>query len=156
MRDLEKKEFVANIERAIKRLTRAYGFLILAILGAIYIQLAQPELLSATQEEEQVTEEVLPEFENGIHIETGLKEGDNLQLVISNCTNCHSALMITQNRASREGWQHMIEWMQETQNLWDLGDNEPLILDYLALNYAPEKKGRRAPLTNIEWYELED
>ncbi len=49
----------------------------------------------------------------------------------------------------------MIHWMQETQNLWDLGDNEALIVAYLAKNYPPGKKGRRARLTNIEWYDLE-
>ncbi|MBL4586280.1 MAG: monoheme cytochrome C, partial [Flavobacteriales bacterium] len=98
----------------------------------------------------------LPEFENGTHLETGFKEGDNLQLVIANCTGCHSSKMVTQNRATREGWKSMIRWMQETQNLWELGEGEDLILDYLAKYYAPEKKGRRQPLTDINWYELED
>ena len=61
---------------------------------------------------------------------------------------------MTQNRATRDGWKDIIVWMQETQKLWDLGDNEPLILDYLGKNYAPNKKGRRQNLKNIEWYEL--
>lgn len=101
---------------------------------------------------EEVTEEV---NENGIHAATGLKMDDNLDLVINNCTNCHSAKLIAQNKASKEGWKGMIRWMQKTQNLWDLGENEEKILEYLAKNYAPEKQGRRKPLTNIEWYELE-
>ena len=46
--------------------------------------------------------------------------------------------------------------MQETQNLWDLGKNEDIIVKYLATYYAPEKKGRRQNLTNIEWYVLEE
>jgi hypothetical protein len=50
----------------------------------------------------------------------------------------------------------MIDWMQETQGLEDLGEHEPLILDYLAKYYAPQKKGRRPNLENIEWYELEE
>jgi hypothetical protein len=49
----------------------------------------------------------------------------------------------------------MIRWMQATQNLWDLGANEGIILDYLAKHYAPQNTGRRAPLTDITWYELE-
>jgi CxxC motif-containing protein (DUF1111 family) len=85
---------------------------------------------------------------------TGLADDPNIQIIAANCTACHSAKLVTQNRATREGWKSMIQWMQKTQNLWDLGKNEDIILDYLAKNYAPENKGRRAPLDNIEWYEL--
>jgi hypothetical protein len=46
--------------------------------------------------------------------------------------------------------------MQQTQGLWDLGDNEKPILDYLAKNYAPEDAGRRKQLTNVEWYILKE
>jgi len=91
---------------------------------------------------------------NGIHVETGFIVDDNWEIVRATCTACHSAKLVTQNHADREGWTKMIRWMQKTQELWDLGDNEPLILDYLAKNYAPQKKGRRARLTNIEWYDL--
>jgi hypothetical protein len=46
--------------------------------------------------------------------------------------------------------------MQSTQGLWDLGEAEPIILDYLATHYAPEESGRRAAidLDAIEWYIL--
>ena len=57
---------------------------------------------------------------------------------------------------SKERWNATIRWMQETQNLWDLGDNQEIIVNYLVTNYPVEDKGRRASLTNIEWYELED
>ena len=75
--------------------------------------------------------------------------------VIQNCTQCHSAQLVTQNRMSREGWKATIIWMQETQNLWNLGQNEERILSYLSKNYAPNRKGRRENLTDIEWYVLE-
>ena len=91
----------------------------------------------------------------GIHSPTGLKAGEGLQLVITNCTGCHSAKLITQNRATKEGWESIILWMQATQNFWDLGDNLEPIISYLAEHYAPEEKGRRLPLRDIEWYELE-
>ena len=94
--------------------------------------------------------------EDGIHVLTGLKAEEGYKLVWSNCTPCHSARLLTQNRATREGWQSMIRWMQATQNLWDLGPNEEKIIDYLATYYAPEGKGRRKPLTEIEWYKLEE
>ncbi len=93
---------------------------------------------------------------DGIHASTGLVADGNYQLVVSNCTSCHSSKLITQNRATKEGWTKMIKWMQETQNLWDLGENEALIVEYLAKNYAPEFQGRRAALANLDWYELGD
>lgn len=158
MHEPEEQGSIIKIERSIKHLTRAYGSLMFLVLVVIYIQFKHPEIWTASEKAIPVVQEEIevPEFENGIHVESGLKEGENLQLIIANCTSCHSAKMITQNRATREGWLHMIEWMQETQSLWELGDNEALILDYLAANYAPEKKGRRAPLMNIDWYELEN
>ncbi|MCC5937918.1 MAG: hypothetical protein JJU34_11615 [Lunatimonas sp.] len=99
--------------------------------------------------------------EDGMHVTTGLLDGEGLHLVIAHCTACHSAQLITQNRADKAGWKKMIRWMQETQNLWELGTQEEIILDYLATYYAPEDpKGaanfRRVPLQDIEWYELRD
>lgn len=93
---------------------------------------------------------------DGIHVSTGFIADDNYQLVVNNCTSCHSSKLVTQNRATKEGWKKMIKWMQETQNLWDLGENEALIVEYLAKNYAPEFQGRRAALANLDWYELDD
>jgi len=94
--------------------------------------------------------------ENGIHVKTGLKADKDLQIIIQACTSCHSAKLITQNRATREGWKNMIVWMQATQGLPDLGSREPVVLDYLARHYAPKEEGRRANLdiATIEWYIL--
>ena len=75
---------------------------------------------------------------------------------VNNCTNCHSAKVVTQNRMNTERWNATIKWMQETQNLWDLGGNQEVIVNYLVTNYPPIDKGRRMILTDIEWYELED
>jgi len=92
---------------------------------------------------------------NGIDTLTGLAYDENFEMVRANCITCHSSKLITQNRATREGWKAMLDWMTETQNLHDLGDNEGPILDYLAKHYAPKKKGRRANLENVAWYVLE-
>ena len=89
---------------------------------------------------------------DGIHVQTGLAYGEGFDIVRGTCTACHSAKLVTQNRATREGWHQMIRWMQETQGLWELGKNEPIILDYLAKYYAPEETGRRA---NIDLSEVE-
>lgn len=95
-------------------------------------------------------------IENGIHLRTGLIEAEGLTEVVNNCTNCHSAQLVIQNSMSAERWAATIRWMQETQNLWDLGANEDIIINYLVTNYPPEDKGRRAVLTDIEWYELKE
>lgn len=94
---------------------------------------------------------------NGIHVQTGLIYGEGFDIVRGTCTACHSAKLVTQNRATREGWTEMIRWMQAKQGLWDLGANEPVILNYLAKNYAPEEMGRRPNLDveAIEWYVLD-
>ena len=77
---------------------------------------------------------------------TGLALAPGFEVVSAQCTVCHSAKLITQNRADRDGWLSMIRWMQETQGLWSLGDNESAVLDYLAANYGPVAVGRRARL----------
>ena len=84
---------------------------------------------------------------------TGLIVSEHLNLVIANCTGCHSSKLITQFHTDRQGWLEKIRWMQQKQKLWDLGESEPKILDYLAKNYPlSEKVNRRAALKNIEWY----
>ncbi len=95
-----------------------------------------------------------PIIENGIDWGKGLIVDDNYELVYGTCSACHSIDLVTQNSATREGWKDLIVWMQQTQKLWDLGESEALILDYLEKNYAPKEQGRRAPLKDLEWYEL--
>lgn len=94
------------------------------------------------------------DIENGIHLPTGLIVDDGCQEVMVTCAACHSLDLVTQNRDTRKGWKETIVWMQETQKLWDLGEKEDVILDYLAKNYAPEDSGRRKNLENVEWYNL--
>jgi hypothetical protein len=93
-------------------------------------------------------------IENGIHVRTGLIEAEGLMTVVNNCTNCHSSKLVIQNRMNEERWNATIKWMQETQNLWNLGDNQAIIVNYLVSNYPPKSKGRREKLSNIEWYQL--
>ncbi len=77
---------------------------------------------------------------------SGLVIASGFDEVKAQCTACHSGRLVAQNRADRAGWLQMIRWMQDTQNLWPLGEAEPVILDYLAANYGPLPRGRRAPL----------
>ncbi|MEP0200838.1 MAG: hypothetical protein ABJ084_03385 [Halioglobus sp.] len=78
---------------------------------------------------------------------TGLAIAPGFEVVSVQCTVCHSAKLLTQNRGSRDHWLAMIRWMQETQGLWPLGDSEETILDYLAANYGPVNLGRRQLLS---------
>lgn len=150
---MEDKQLFRIIRQVNKVLRAAFVSIAMLLLIIIY----QLTGLFWNSDDKTYSQPTLAEQEiiDGIHTETGLKEGAGLNLVIQNCTPCHSSKLIIQNRMSLDGWAKTIRWMQQTQNLWDLGENEELILTYLANNYAPTKKGRRAPLNNIEWYELD-
>ena len=138
---------------------------VIILLGMVLLVVFQPEISASLEsntsgesaENPAPLTDLSTELVDGKDVETGLLAGDGLELVKANCTACHSSALILQNRFTREGWHSKIEWMQETQGLWDLGGYEAIILDYLAANYAPEApQGRRVPLSGIEWYELKD
>ncbi|WP_190811322.1 monoheme cytochrome C [Flagellimonas sp. S3867] len=157
-----------NVRKAIKQVSRLMTviFVVFGVMAAILVYLMVDPTLSAfnpaAPTEEYVTvplidsDEDFDKIENGIHVRTGLVEAEGLMEVVNNCTNCHSAKLVTQNRMDKERWIATIRWMQETQNLWDLGNNEDIIINYLVINYPAKKKGRRGILTNIEWYELQE
>ncbi|GAB3526402.1 hypothetical protein GCM10027443_01500 [Pontibacter brevis] len=86
--------------------------------------------------------------------QTGLIVAPGLDVVKRTCVSCHSPKLITDKRASRDGWIATIRWMQQNQGLWDLGKDEAVIVDYLAKNYPLQNTGRRPPLQNIKWYKL--
>lgn len=69
---------------------------------------------------------------------TGLVIDTGFDLVSTQCTICHNSELIKQNLQDRNTWKETIRWMQDTQNLWDLGENEPVMLDYLAKHYGIE------------------
>ncbi len=121
-------------------------------------------ILAGCQEESHTTigkedygiknQQVLSKVVDGLHEPTGLKAGIGLTEVLRHCVSCHSAKLITQNRATKEGWKTMIHWMYETQNLPKLGESEQIIIAYLAEHYPPGSSGRRKGLTEIDWYDL--
>lgn len=170
---MEQPNYIQDYEKVIRRLYNALIFLasMAVVLSAflIYYGLAgnpfadRPESEASAQNKPAslpaTTFETVDErIENGIHLGTGLIVAEGFEVVRANCTVCHSGHLVAQNRATREGWQEMIRWMQRTQGLWELGDKEAAILDYLAANYAPQELGRRAnlDLEAIEWYILEE
>ena len=67
---------------------------------------------------------------------TGLIIADNWKLVATHCMLCHSTKGFTAVRLDRKNWEKIIRMMQEKNGLWQLGDIEPKILDYLEKNYG--------------------
>ncbi len=160
-KDFRKERWYRSIRLTIL-LVKVY--VILAVVGLLYLLVGDQFSFGSDtivenfkQENVKKVKEEVETIKDGIHLPTGLVYAEGFDLVRNTCTGCHSAQLVTQNRATRAGWQSMIRWMQETQGLWELGDNEGPILDYLATHYAPEEVGRRANLDieAIEWYVLD-
>lgn len=146
--------------RLIKWVTRSVSAVLVILLimtvGILYFQyFYAPSILTKVEKNELMSAIDSTDVKEGVHVPSGLKADTHLALVIANCTPCHSSKLITQNRATAEGWRNLITWMQNTQNLWDLGEDRDRIVDYLAKNYAPVDQGRRKPLEIKEWYVLE-
>jgi len=157
---MSEQDEIRKVIRTISRLT----YLLLTVTGLVVVLLVyyaiDPKIPALTLSTESTTASLLSEnsdkIEDGIHLRTGLIEAEGLLAVVNNCTNCHSAKLVIQNRMNKERWISTIRWMQRTQNLWQLGDQEDIIIDYLVANYPPQKKGRRQALNEIEWYALEN
>jgi hypothetical protein len=129
-------------------------FIFLIMICGVYHLSFSSKLKVAEKDVELNMQDTIPEIVNGIHLETGfIAEGD-FELIISNCTGCHSSKLVTQNKQTKEGWLELIRWMQKEQKLWDLGQNEEKILNYLSTYYAPKEEGRRKNLKIDDWYEI--
>lgn len=77
---------------------------------------------------------------------------ENWKLVRAHCTACHSSLILKNLRLSRRAWQDVIKRMQTDEGMWELGETEPKILDYLETYFGPDtesssRPGRRALIT---------
>ena len=155
----QEKSFRDNVNTIYNLLMVLFTLFVITGGGLIYYA-NNPDILNFNKASDKLVNATIEEdsdvIENGIHKRTGLIDAEGLMTVVNNCTNCHSAKLVTQNRMSKERWNATIKWMQETQNLWDLGKNQEIIVNYLVTNYPPKRKGRRMSLTNIDWYELED
>lgn len=81
---------------------------------------------------------------------TNLVIANGFEETRANCTVCHSAKVITASKLSRDAWTETIRWMQDTQNLWPLGENKSVIIDYLQTYYGQDSQRviiRRGNLT---------
>jgi len=78
----------------------------------------------------------------------GLPSGPGIDLVLGNCTMCHSTSIILQNHMSREAWDKTITWMQKEQGMWELEpEDRKAILGYLSkhqgINHKMNKNSKR-------------
>ena len=146
----QKDDFKRSEKNAYRFVILFFSLMIVFILGSV-IQLT-------TNLKSNNTTKASQEVEGNSKINSGpsLIKAKGYKTVVNNCTGCHSSKIILQNRMTADGWNSTIKWMQETQNLWDLGDNQEIIVNYLVTNYPILDKGRRENLSEIEWYELEN
>lgn len=106
--------------------------------------------------EKENESEIFPGEIGSIDAESGLIIDHGFTVVKAQCGSCHSTKLVAQNNLSRQGWIELIRWMQKEQNLWDLGKQEEIILDYLEKNFAPKNNGRRKKLEIENWYVLNE
>jgi hypothetical protein len=145
---VNKEELLAQVDGVLKIIK--FVFILILLFPFVFYFSSKIDL----QKEEVTAVVEAPLIKDGIDLESGLIVDENYEIVRGTCSACHSLALVTQNSATREGWKDLIVWMQQTQKLWDLGENEVLILDYLEKNYAPKEHGRRAPLKDVDWYEI--
>jgi mono/diheme cytochrome c family protein len=119
-----------------------------AIVVLALLSLALPVACTKQQPAEPVdTPEPVATAEPDIDQATGFKMTGDWELVRGNCTACHSAKLITQQRGTAQQWLAMIRWMQKKQNLWQFDPGtESRIIAYLSENYPPEAAQRRAAI----------
>ena len=93
-----------------------------------------------------------PAAEYPVDAKSGLIMAPGWQLVSHQCNACHSSLIVAQNHGNRAFWRDTLQWMIDTQGLWDLSDTWEPTLDYLSTYYGQVDMDmetfRRKPLDN--------
>lgn len=83
---------------------------------------------------------------------SGLIMAPGWEIVNYQCNACHTTLLIPQNPGDKEVWRATIQWMIDTQGLWDLSDTWEPVLSYLSTYYDEKEidmsKFRRQPLNS--------
>ncbi len=130
-----------------------FVFPCMAIVLASFTDAVKPDNLPFKKMDIQVNDTLKMDAETGLIID------EKLEMVKAHCTGCHSTKLIQQHRFTREGWIGKIRWMQTNHNLWDLGESEKVVLDYLEKYYSPESAAnkipaRRTSLQPVQWYKL--
>lgn len=82
--------------------------------------------------------------------QSGLIMAPGWELVNYQCNACHTSMIVTQNRGDKAFWKETLQWMVDTQGLWDLSDTWEPTLSYLSTYYGQAEMDmtlfRRLPL----------
>lgn len=69
-----------------------------------------------------------------------LYETDGVDLIYAYCTACHSDMIVAQQGQTREGWDHLLEWMVEEQGMAPIDEpDRSQVLDYLEAHYNTDR-----------------
>ena len=89
-------------------------------------------------------------------MQQGLPSGPGVDLVLGNCTICHSTSIILQNHMDREAWDKTITWMQKEQGMWELeADDRKAILEYLSKHQGINQNMNRNSKRKQSMYEFD-
>ncbi|BFL81559.1 hypothetical protein LFREDSHE_00090 [Shewanella baltica] len=76
------------------------------------------------------------------------------ELVNYQCNACHTSMIVTQNRGDKAFWKETLQWMVDTQGLWDLSDTWEPTLSYLSTYYGQAEMDmtifRRLPIESSQ------
>lgn len=76
----------------------------------------------------------------------GLAAGSGREEVFYRCSGCHSTQIVQQQGLSRERWDTLLDWMVEEMGMPEIEpDIEPVVLDYLAEEYGPDRPNWDGP-----------
>jgi len=86
--------------------------------------------------------------------QSGLIMAPGWELVNYQCNACHTSMIVTQNRGDKAFWQETLQWMVDTQGLWDLSDTWKPTLSYLSTYYGQAEMDmtifRRLPIESSQ------
>ncbi|NOI74292.1 cytochrome C [Vibrio coralliilyticus] len=106
--------------------------------------------LSALSVQAEDEAKLTPEQKYGVDKASGLIMAPGWELVNGQCNACHTSLIVAQNSGDKEQWRETIQWMVDTQGLWDLSDTWDPVLNYLSTYYQDKgidmNKYRRKPI----------
>lgn len=77
----------------------------------------------------------------------GLPQTEGVDTVFSNCTYCHSAAIIMQQRMPPSQWDYTLNWMVEKQGMPELEpEDRKVVMNYLIQHFSTEsgKSGEEA------------